>query len=209
MTDLDLARLDQLRALATPGPWELNTHHGWTSQITDTTSQRYGIARTMQRAQQDGRGTENARLIVALVNAAPDLLRLARIGQAAETQRGDPYVDHLRSLLGDEHSSFHPDNMHPECEVCAILAAPSMAAPDPLGAAWQAAEDALPKGAWIDSLRRDFISPELLSFPKGRWAAIAITGTSIYDTGQIEAFGKTKEAALRALAAALAEVERP
>jgi hypothetical protein len=101
----------------------------------------------------DGSDESLMRLYEALFGESADLIRLARIGQA---QRGDLRERIAKALrfLDVETPHWINQDTDPAAETIdeaylfladAILAAPSMAVPDPLGASWQAAEDALPK----------------------------------------------------------------
>ena len=78
MADIDLEQLAALVAAMTPGPWRVSPLTPF-SIVEDRDGGHFlGIASVPERSW----GPGNTAGIVALVNAAPDLLRLARLGQA-------------------------------------------------------------------------------------------------------------------------------
>jgi len=87
---LDLDALEALEKKATPGPWEGpwgDTHtvaafegeHREDSLTDDPRGDAFPVAQETS--------PEDAALIAALRNAFPELIRLARIGQAAEAEK--------------------------------------------------------------------------------------------------------------------------
>lgn len=99
---IDIDDIAQLEAVATPGPWYWGRFHdehfmsaicveAYIDNEQGGQSREVVAATLIQQpayvVPSDDRSNENANLIVAMRNALPGLLRLARIGRASEFGR--------------------------------------------------------------------------------------------------------------------------
>ena len=122
MTPATLDELAALEAAATPGPWrsgrsDMLSYSGdgvgpFKNVYCD--DERAEMHRGERQPYTVGRGegeecVENAQLIAALRNAAPELIRLARIGIAAQVWASTSDEDSNRRLLEVLNDNMPPD----------------------------------------------------------------------------------------------------
>jgi hypothetical protein len=105
---IDLDELEAKCKAMTPVPWKSRPDSSWASnEYRIDSAEVYSIISVDSRLARDNGA--NASGIVSLVNAAPELIRLARIGQAAEAEKASQaHRDEQRCKTCGHPRSNHP-----------------------------------------------------------------------------------------------------